>query len=72
MCTLPHNLSSHAVTLVFTIHLYLFRHFIKVVAITGNLIAVKANQRDLHDAVKRIEDCLLKVREWMDANYLKL
>ncbi len=72
MCTLRHILSSHAVTLVFTIHLYLFGYFIKVGGIRGNLIAVKANQRDLHDAVKRIEDCLLKVRERMDANYLKL
>ncbi len=34
---------------------------------TKSFIAVKANQRDLHDAVRRIEDRLLEVREWMDA-----
>ncbi len=33
---------------------------------------MKANQRDLHDDVHRIEDCLLRVRECMDVNYLKL
>ena len=39
---------------------------------TKSFIAVKANQRDLHDVVHRIEGCLLEVREWMDAKNLKL
>ena len=31
---------------------------------------VKVNQRDLRNGVNSIEDCLLEVREWMDANFL--
>ena len=38
---------------------------------TKSFIAVKANQRDLENVVNRIEDCLLEVMEWMDANFLK-
>ncbi len=39
---------------------------------TKSAIAVKANQRHLGNIVNRIEECLLEVREWMDANFFKL
>ncbi len=36
------------------------------------LFDLKARQRNLDDVVHRIKACLLEVREWMDAKYLKL
>ncbi len=39
---------------------------------TKSFIAVNANQRDMRNVENRIEDCLLEVRERMDANFLKL
>ena len=39
---------------------------------TKSFIAVKTNHRDLGNVMNRVEDCLTKVRRWMDANFLTL